>query len=131
MFLKKLFSKFEHKTENNMELNESNSIDGLEKDIRETSVTDTLLESKFAPPTQAVDRMAKAREARRKKMEERKTALVASNSPSEMTTKEERDLYSSAILTFIQVKNPRSAVEFDAVKLLASDVVSHVKEMYP
>lgn len=113
-----------------MELNDTNSIDGLEKDIRETSVTDKVLESKFSPPV-AADRMAKAREARRKKMEERKSTVSSSPAETSMSVKEERDLYMSAILTFTQVRNPKSQAEFDIIKALAADVVAHVKEIYP
>ena len=110
-----------------MEMNESNSVDEFEKDNREVGKTDTVLENKFGGQTPAQLRMAKAREARQAKIADRK----ANPTQNSVNSKEVRDLYSAAILAFIQVRNPRSSAEFDVVKALAADVVTHVLETYP
>ena len=116
-------------------------MDELEHDARQMSLTDRVLEDKFAPKESAVlmtpmqARMAKARATRDRNREARKAedaqkALTGNTTPAKMVELSEVKLYSDALLTFIQLRNPKSQAEFDAIKLLADDVVSHVKSKY-
>ena len=114
-------------------------MDELEHDQRQMSLTDKVLEQKFAPVAPPVSaeanmtpmqvRMAKARATKARNLEAKKL-LTENTPPVKIGGVDEAKVYTDALLTFIQLRNPKSQAEFDLVKMLADDVVKHISAKY-